>query len=95
MTHGLSAETQKAGGDKLAKQSAEEWYQELQKNTIRSVDIRYILWDWQNERVEFIQILEALEWSSETIDGAKMCPMCSWERSMGHHSTCKLAEAIA
>ena len=51
MTHGLSAETERMGGTFMAKQTAEEWYIENNKGTIRLTDIKYILWDWQNDRV--------------------------------------------
>lgn len=61
MTHGLSAATEGFGGKLLAKQSAEEWYQELQKGTIRDVDIEYLLYDWQNERVELLRKIDDLQ----------------------------------
>jgi hypothetical protein len=95
MTHGLSAETERMGGNQfMAKQTAEEWYIENNKGTIRLSDIKYLLWDWQNERVTFIKLLQDLEWSNETIDGVKVCPMCGWSRNDGHHSSCKLYEVI-
>ena len=95
MTHGLSGETEKAGGGVTARQTAEKWYAENQEGTIRPQDIKYILFDWQNERVEFVHLLLTLEWSAETIDGAKMCPYCGLEKADGHVVGCKIAKAIA
>ena len=94
MTHGLSAETEEFGGSALARQSAEEWHTELHKGTIRPQDIRYILWDWQNDRTELIHLLQGLEWANETIDGVRSCPQCGRERPDGHVTGCKLFEAI-
>jgi hypothetical protein len=61
MTHGLSAEVQKAGGKRLARQSAEEWYAEIKKGTIRPNDVRWILWDWELERKELLAKIADLE----------------------------------
>ena len=61
MTHGLSAATEGFGGKLLAKQSADEWYQEYQRGTIRAQDVRYLLYDWQNERVELLKKIDDLQ----------------------------------
>lgn len=95
MTHGISAETEKAGGGALARQSAEEWHTELHKGTIRPQDIKYILWDWVNDRTELIHLLQSLEWEGETIDGVSVCPECGASRDEGHHKTCKLGKVLA
>ncbi len=96
MTHGLSAETERMGGNQfMAKQTAEEWYIENNKGTIRLTDIKYILWDWQNDRTELIHLLQSLEWEGETIDGVSVCPECGASRDEGHHKTCKLGKVLA
>lgn len=95
MTHGLSAETERMGGTFMAKQTAEEWYIENNKGTIRLTDVKYILWDWQNERVEFLDLLRSLEWASETIDGVSVCPECGASRDEEHRNGCKLGAALA
>lgn len=67
MTHGLSAEVQRAGGKHLARQSAEEWHTEFHKGSIRRIDIKYILWDWQLERAELMGRIAELEKENEQI----------------------------
>lgn len=95
MANELGKKTKQMGGKLMDRQTAEDWYIENQKGTVRPSDVKYILWDWQNERVGFIQLLQSLEWSAETIDGVRSCPMCGREHSDGHTTGCKLAEAIA
>ena len=91
----LNGETKKAGGGHLARQTADEWNQERHKGTIRPQDIKYILWDWQNDRVELLEILRSVEWASETIDGVAFCPECGGFLHKGHRDGCKLGDALA
>ena len=43
------------------RQSAEEWHVEFRKGTIRHQDIKYILWDWQNDHNDLLKRIEDLE----------------------------------
>ena len=73
--------------------TAEEWYIQFNKGLI-NVNIKHILWDWQNERVEFLKLLRSVEWASETIDGVAICPECGAPREEGHRNGCRLGTAL-
>jgi hypothetical protein len=75
--------------------TCEEWYNKLQLEDINWDDIKRILWDWQNDRMSFIEILRSVEWASETIDGVAMCPECGAARDEGHRNGCRLGGALA
>ncbi len=70
MANELGKETKRMGGKLMDRQTAEDWYIENQKGTVRPSDVRYILWDWQNDRVDLLGLLRDVL-NGERIEEAK------------------------